>query len=132
MCVRSLPSTPILLTSPIPSMSMQLAIYDSWFDPMLKTLPTLVPNGFIYLRAKPDTCFRRMQKRSRNEESTVELEYLEVRAYACVCVSEGVRECVSEKREGRESEHVCVCVFAPSPCKPTLQQQPPTISPRTD
>lgn len=55
----------------------ELAIYDSWFDPMLKTLPTLVPNGFIYLRAKPETCFRRMQKRSRNEESTVELEYLE-------------------------------------------------------
>jgi len=55
----------------------ELAVYDSWFDPVLKTLPTLVPNGFIYLRANPDTCFRRMQKRSRNEESSVQLEYLQ-------------------------------------------------------
>ncbi|KAG1677372.1 hypothetical protein FOA52_010751 [Chlamydomonas sp. UWO 241] len=55
----------------------ELAVYDSWFDPMLKTLPTLVPNGFIYLRANPDTCFRRMTKRSRNEEASVQLEYLQ-------------------------------------------------------
>jgi deoxyadenosine/deoxycytidine kinase len=58
----------------------QLAIYDSWFEPVLETLPTLVPNGFIYLRAEPDTCFRRMKKRARNEENTVQLSYLQVQS----------------------------------------------------
>eukprot|EP00798_Chlamydomonas_sp_ICE-L_P001429 gene1429-32802_t len=53
-----------------------LSIYDSWFDPVLKTMPTLVPNGFIYLRAGPDTCHRRMMSRGRAEENTVELDYL--------------------------------------------------------
>ena len=57
----------------------QLSIYDSWFDPVLKTLPTLVPNGFIYLRAGPDTCHRRMKMRARSEEGTVGLDYLQVR-----------------------------------------------------
>ena len=47
---------------------------------MLKTLPTLVPNGFIYLHAKPDTCHRRLKKRAREEENTVGLDYLEVGA----------------------------------------------------
>ena len=56
----------------------ELAIYDSWFDPILNTLPTLVPNGFIYLRAQPETCHRRMTKRARSEESKVSLDYLEV------------------------------------------------------
>ncbi len=58
--------------------SVQLSIYDSWFDPVLKTLPTLVPNGFIYLRAGPDTCHRRMKMRARSEEGTVGLDYLQV------------------------------------------------------
>eukprot|EP00798_Chlamydomonas_sp_ICE-L_P016791 gene16791-23068_t len=49
----------------------ELSIYDSWFDPVLQTLPTLVPNGFIYLRAGPDTCHRRMTNRGRNEENSV-------------------------------------------------------------
>jgi deoxyadenosine/deoxycytidine kinase len=57
-----------------------LAIYDSWFSPVINTMPTLVPNGFIYLRAQPETCFRRMQKRARSEEGTVQLEYLQVPA----------------------------------------------------
>lgn len=56
----------------------QLAIYDSWFNPVINTLPTLIPNGFIYLRAQPETCYRRMQKRARNEETTVQLDYLQV------------------------------------------------------
>ncbi|GAX83700.1 hypothetical protein CEUSTIGMA_g11125.t1 [Chlamydomonas eustigma] len=54
----------------------ELAIYDSWFEPVLNTFPTLIPNGFIYLRAEADTCFRRMKRRSRNEENTVQLSYL--------------------------------------------------------
>ncbi|GFH31483.1 deoxycytidine kinase [Haematococcus lacustris] len=30
----------------------ELSIYDAWFDPVLTTLPTLVPHAFIYLRAQ--------------------------------------------------------------------------------
>ncbi len=41
------------------------------------THPDLVPDGFIYMRADPETCLRRMHTRSRTEESSVPLNYLE-------------------------------------------------------
>jgi deoxycitidine kinase len=55
---------------------MELSIYDSWFDPVLSSLPGLIPDGFIYLRATPDTCHKRMMLRSRSEEGSVTLPYL--------------------------------------------------------
>lgn len=55
----------------------ELAVYDSWFDPLLESRPSLVPDGFVYLRAEPETCHRRMQKRGRSEESGVPLPYLQ-------------------------------------------------------
>jgi len=55
---------------------MELSIYDSWFDPVLSSLPGLIPDGFIYLRATPDTCHKRMMLRSRAEEGSVTLQYL--------------------------------------------------------
>lgn len=55
---------------------MEISIYDSWFDPVVSTLPGLVPDGFIYLRASPDTCHKRMMMRNRSEEGSVSLEYL--------------------------------------------------------
>ncbi|KAG0542376.1 hypothetical protein BDA96_02G098200 [Sorghum bicolor] len=55
---------------------MELSIYDSWFDPVLASLPGLIPDGFIYLRATPDTCHKRMMLRSRAEEGSVTLQYL--------------------------------------------------------
>ena len=55
---------------------MELSIYDSWFDPVLSSLPGLIPDGFIYLRATPDTCHKRMMLRSRAEEGSVTLHYL--------------------------------------------------------
>ena len=55
---------------------MELSIYDSWFDPVVSILPGLVPDGFIYLRASPDTCHRRLQLRKRVEENNVSLDYL--------------------------------------------------------
>ncbi|KAL6897304.1 hypothetical protein ACP4OV_007000 [Aristida adscensionis] len=55
---------------------MELSIYDSWFDPVLSSLPGLVPDGFIYLRATPDTCHKRMMLRRRTEEGSVTLQYL--------------------------------------------------------
>lgn len=45
----------------------------------LTAIPTLVPDGFIYLRAKPDTCFNRLKKRGRSEETGVDMDYLMVR-----------------------------------------------------
>lgn len=38
---------------------VELAVYDSWFDPILDTNPSLVPDGFIYLRCEPTTCMQR-------------------------------------------------------------------------
>nr|XP_017178807.1 uncharacterized protein LOC103401315 isoform X2 [Malus domestica] len=55
---------------------MEISIYDSWFDPVVSSLPGLVPDGFIYLRASPDTCHQRMKLRKRAEEDQVSLEYL--------------------------------------------------------
>ncbi|KAK4741053.1 hypothetical protein SAY87_024641 [Trapa incisa] len=55
---------------------MELNIYDSWFDPVVSSLPGLIPDGFIYLRASPDTCHQRMKLRKRAEEGGVSLEYL--------------------------------------------------------
>ncbi|XP_043712045.1 uncharacterized protein LOC122660858 [Telopea speciosissima] len=55
---------------------MEISIYDSWFDPVVSCLPGLIPDGFIYLRASPDTCHKRMQLRKRTEEGGVSLDYL--------------------------------------------------------
>ncbi|KAM7279805.1 hypothetical protein ACFE04_006939 [Oxalis oulophora] len=56
---------------------MEISIYDSWFDPVVSCLPGLVPDGFIYLRASPDTCHKRMLLRKREEEEGgVSIDYL--------------------------------------------------------
>lgn len=55
---------------------MEISIYDSWFDPVVSCLPGLIPDGFIYLRASPDTCHKRMKLRKREEEGGVSLKYL--------------------------------------------------------
>lgn len=55
---------------------MEISIYDSWFDPVVSCLPGLVPDAFIYLRASPDTCHKRMLCRKREEEGGVSLDYL--------------------------------------------------------
>ncbi|CAL4953462.1 unnamed protein product [Urochloa decumbens] len=55
---------------------MEISIYDSWFDPVVSSLPGLIPDGFIYLRASPDTCHKRLMVRKRSEEGGVTLDYL--------------------------------------------------------
>ncbi|KAK3287162.1 hypothetical protein CYMTET_5315 [Cymbomonas tetramitiformis] len=52
------------------------AVYHSWFNPVLQTLPHLVPDAFVYLRASPQSCYRRLCIRSRTEEAAVGLDYL--------------------------------------------------------
>ncbi|CAD7702216.1 unnamed protein product [Ostreobium quekettii] len=54
-----------------------LKLYDAWFQPFLREVPGLVPDGFIYLRADPSTCLDRLRRRSRREEVGVDLSYLE-------------------------------------------------------
>ncbi|XP_058087268.1 uncharacterized protein LOC131234426 [Magnolia sinica] len=55
---------------------MEISIYDSWFDPVVSCMPGLIPDGFIYLRASPDTCHKRLKLRKREEEGGVTLDYL--------------------------------------------------------
>ncbi|KAK1403681.1 dNK domain-containing protein [Heracleum sosnowskyi] len=55
---------------------MEISIYDSWFDPVVSSLPGLIPDAFIYLRASPDTCHKRMMHRKRSEEGGVSIDYL--------------------------------------------------------
>jgi deoxyadenosine/deoxycytidine kinase len=38
---------------------VELAVYDSWFEPILNSQPSLLPDGFIYLRADPNVCMDR-------------------------------------------------------------------------
>ena len=56
---------------------LELNLYKSWYDPVVSQMPGMIPDGFIYLRASPETCFERMNSRNRSEESGVSLEYLE-------------------------------------------------------
>ncbi|GFR44960.1 hypothetical protein Agub_g6270 [Astrephomene gubernaculifera] len=55
----------------------ELTMYDAWFGPILASLPTLVPNGLIYLRASPATCMARLRRRARSEEGGIPLDYLQ-------------------------------------------------------
>lgn len=36
-----------------------------------------MPDGFIYLRATPQTCMSRLKHRARDEETAVDISYLE-------------------------------------------------------
>ena len=42
----------------------------------MSSLKGLIPDGFIYLAASPETCMRRMMLRGRGEEVGVSLDYL--------------------------------------------------------
>jgi len=55
---------------------MEMSVYDSWFDHVIGTNEQLIPSGFIYLRAQPNTCHERLNGRGRKEEAGVSLEYL--------------------------------------------------------
>ena len=55
--------------------NMEFHLYNCWFDALGDE--SLVPDAFVYLRASPETCKRRLAFRSRGEESGVTLEYLQ-------------------------------------------------------
>ena len=46
------------------------------FEPVVQASPSLIPDGFIYLRATPDICMNRLKRRQRTEEGGVTLDYL--------------------------------------------------------
>ncbi|MBI20059.1 MAG: hypothetical protein CMB73_05740 [Euryarchaeota archaeon] len=43
----------------------------------MKALPTLVPDGFIYLQVEHAVCLQRLRHRARGEELNITSEYLE-------------------------------------------------------
>ena len=50
-------------------------VYCEWWDLFIKTFNGN-PTKIIYLRADPETCMERIEKRGRKEESEITLEYL--------------------------------------------------------
>ncbi len=50
-------------------------LYQEWFAWLVEA-QQYRPDGFIYLRTDPKTCYQRMAKRNRSEESAVTLDYL--------------------------------------------------------
>ena len=55
---------------------LEWEIYKEWFTWLVNTC-AVKPNGFIYLKTTPETCFNRLQKRARSEESQIPLSYLQ-------------------------------------------------------
>ena len=56
---------------------LELRLYDSWFSMQIAQDQQLCPNGFIYLKARPETCIKRLRMRNRSEEGGVDKAYLE-------------------------------------------------------
>lgn len=56
---------------------LELRLYDSWFSMQIAQDTQLTPNGFIYLKARPETCIKRLRMRNRSEEGGVDRAYLE-------------------------------------------------------
>ena len=56
---------------------LELSISDSWFSMQIGQDRALTPDGFIYLKARPETCIKRLRGRGRIEEVNVDEKYLE-------------------------------------------------------
>jgi len=56
---------------------IEFEVYKDFHSFLVEEFNLLRLNGIIYLRTKPSTCAARLQKRSRDEEKTVGLDYLE-------------------------------------------------------
>lgn len=55
---------------------LEWKLYTEWFSWLVENYTTK-PAGFIYLRAEPEICYKRLKYRERKEETGVALEYLE-------------------------------------------------------
>lgn len=56
----------------------EVSVYNQIFDDHISQDLGLIPDGFVYLRASPDTCMQRLRKRSRSEEVGISEAYLEM------------------------------------------------------
>lgn len=54
---------------------MEWTLYNEWFNWFFEDY-VQKPDGFIYLRTNPQTCYNRLKKRNRSEEQEVPLDYL--------------------------------------------------------
>lgn len=52
-------------------------IINDLYSTLLK-LSNFKPDGIIYLQVDPDTCFKRITKRNRNGEETIDIKYLNI------------------------------------------------------
>lgn len=53
---------------------VEFAIYKKWFNEFMEDLPTM---AFIYIRADPRVSFERVEKRAREGEKSIPLNYIE-------------------------------------------------------
>jgi deoxyadenosine/deoxycytidine kinase len=57
---------------------MEWNMYKDWHSWLSDDYSDILkPHGIIYLQSSPKTCFERINKRNRNEESNIPLEYLQ-------------------------------------------------------
>uniref|UniRef100_A0A1X7VMT7 Deoxynucleoside kinase domain-containing protein n=1 Tax=Amphimedon queenslandica TaxID=400682 RepID=A0A1X7VMT7_AMPQE len=54
----------------------EYSCYCKWFEYIMKTNPPHL-DLIVYIRASPEVCYKRLQERGRQEESPVQLSYLE-------------------------------------------------------
>ncbi|KKP28136.1 MAG: hypothetical protein UR12_C0025G0010 [candidate division TM6 bacterium GW2011_GWF2_30_66] len=54
---------------------LEWTLYQEWFNWFFEDY-VQKPDGFIYLRTTPQTCYNRLKKRNRSEEQEVPLSYL--------------------------------------------------------
>ena len=55
---------------------IEWVIYNEWFKWADRTIGQY-NHGFVYLECPPEECYRRLKERSRTEEASVELKYLQ-------------------------------------------------------
>lgn len=52
-------------------------VYNHYHQWLLEQFPQLRPQGILYLRTQPSTCYTRLHRRARAEEADVSKEYLQ-------------------------------------------------------
>lgn len=57
--------------------ALEWQLYKEWFSWLVDGYVTK-PDGFIYIQADPEVCYKRLLKRSRSEEEGVSLSYLQM------------------------------------------------------